>query len=265
MAIHDVPAFDDRLTRGGPVVKRAGYDVASLEVSTDARCSAVFDVMVQASRGIGDDTRGLTIRPGVALKPAANIFIQLSPSYARDENAEQYVTTVADPTANAFFGNRYVFGYITTKTVSLETRVNWTFTPDLTLQLFAQPFVASGDYSSFREFAAPRTLDKRVYGRDMGTIAYDDASSTYRVDPDAAGPAQPFTFDNPDFTSSALRGTAVLRWEYRPGSTLFFVWTQERAGYDPVGDFDFGRARTAIFQQRPLNVFQIKATYWFGR
>jgi hypothetical protein len=265
IGVHDVPAFDDRLTRGGPVVKRTGYDVASLGVSTDARASAVWDVTVEAARGIGDDTRALTIRPGVALKPAASIFIQLSPRYSREESSEQYVTRVADPSATAFDGHRYVLGRITSKTVSLDTRLNWTFTPDLTLQLFAQPFIASGDYSSFREFAAPRTLEKLVYGRDAGTISYDGAASAWRVDPDGGGPAQPFTFADPDFTTSALRGTAVLRWEYRPGSTLFFVWTQERAGHDPAGDFDFGRARTAIFRQRPLNVFQVKATYWFGR
>ncbi len=154
MGIHDVPSFDDRLTRGGPVVKRAGYDVASVQVSTDARSSAVFDVTVQAASGIGDDTRAFTFTPGLALKPAANVFIQLSPSYTRDQNGEQYVTVVDDPTATAFYGKRYVFGYIETTTLSLTTRVNWTFTPNLTLQLFAQPFIASGDYSSFREFAA---------------------------------------------------------------------------------------------------------------
>jgi len=172
---------------------------------------------------------------------------------------------VDDPTATAFYGNRYVFGYIETTTVSLTTRINWTFTPDLTLQLYAQPFIASGDYSSFREFAGPRTLDKHVYGQDMGSISYDEGSSDYTVDPDGSGPAEAFTFANPDFTTSSLRGTAVLRWEYLPGSTLYFVWTQERAGQDPNGDFDFGRARRAIFDQRPLNVFQIKATYWLGR
>lgn len=265
MGIHDVPSFDDRLTRGGPVVKRAGYDVASVQVSTDARSSAVFDVSVQAASGIGDDTRAFTFTPGLALKPAANVFIQLSPSYSRSQNGEQYVTAVDDPTATAFYGKRYVFGYIETTTLSLTTRVNWTFTPNLTLQLYAQPFIASGDYSSFREFAEPRTLEKSVYGQDMGAISYDEESSIYAVDPDGDGPSEPFTFRNPDFTTSALRGTAVLRWEYRPGSTLYFVWTQERAGEDPVGDFDFGRARRAIFNQRPLNVFQIKATYWFGR
>jgi hypothetical protein len=265
MGIHNAPSFDDRLTRGGPVVKRTGYDVASFQVSTDARSAAVFDVVAEGARGIGDNTHYFSFRPGLALKPASNVFIQLSPGYTLDQTSQQYVKTVDDPTATSFYGKRYVFGFIETTTVSLTTRVNWTFTPNLTLQLFAQPFIASGDYSSFREFAEPRTLESRVYGQDMGTIAYDEESSDYTVDPDGDGPADPFTFSNPDFTTSALRGTAVLRWEYRPGSTLFFVWTQERAGYDPSGDFDFGSARRAIFDQRPLNVFQIKATYWFGR
>jgi hypothetical protein len=263
--IHDIPSFDDRLTRGGPVVKRTGYDFYHFQVSTDARSAAVFDVSLRGGRGIGADTRFYTIQPGLALKPAANIFVQLSPSYSYDETAAQYVTSVEDPTATEFYGSRYVFGFIKTKTLSLSTRLNWTFTPDLTLQLFAQPFIASGDYSSFREFAEPRSIDKVVYGEDMGIISYDEEAGTYEVDPDDTGPAQPFTFDDPDFTTSALRGTAVLRWEYRPGSTLYFVWTQQRSGSDPVGDFDFERARTAIFDERPMNVFQIKATYWFGR
>jgi hypothetical protein len=225
----------------------------------------VFDVQIRGSRGIGSDTRSFTLAPGLALKPASNIFIQLSPTFAYDEGVAQYVTTVEDPTATPFFGSRYVFAAIRTRTVSLSTRVNWTFTPDLTLQLFAQPFVASGDYSSFREFAAPRTLRQRVYGQDMGTIEYVEADGTYVVDPDGPGPATSFSFQNPDFTTGALRGTAVLRWEYRPGSTLFLVWTQQRSGYDPVGEFDFQGARTAIFHQRPLNVYQIKLTYWIGR
>ncbi|NNM07352.1 MAG: carbohydrate binding family 9 domain-containing protein [Gemmatimonadetes bacterium] len=263
--IHNEVALDDRLTRGGPVVKRTGSDYGSFQVSTDARRKAVFDVVFESAWGVGDDTRLFTFRPGLALKPASNVFIQLSPAYTRDRRSEQYVTSVADPTATAFYGNRYVFGYIESTTVSLTTRINWTFSPNLTLQLFAQPFIASGDYSSFREFAAPRTLKKRVYGQDMGTIAYDEETLLYTVDPDGNGSAESFTFRNPDFTTSALRGTAVLRWEYRPGSTLFFVWTQERSGFDPDGDFDFSRARRAIFDQRPMNVFQIKATYWIGR
>ena len=265
IAIHDVPSFDDRLTRGGPVVKRAGYDLGSVEVSTDARSTAVFDFSAQVTRGVGDPTHGLMLAPGLALKPAANIFIQLSPTYRTGESAAQYVTALPDPTATAFYGTRYVFGSIRTKTISLDTRVNWTFTPNLTLQLYAQPFIASGNYTSFREFAAPRSSRKLVYGRDIGAIAYDGPSNSYQVDPDGGGPAHSFTFSNPDFTDTSLRGTAVLRWEYRPGSTLYFVWTQQRSGESSDGDMGFGSAGGEIGRDRATNVFQIKATYWIGR
>lgn len=267
--IHDWTVDDDALTRGGPVVKRNGYDFAHFQVSTDARRRAVFDITLQGARGVDAPTHMFTFAPGLALKPAANIFVELAPQYRSDEGDAQYVTRVADPTATLFAGKRYVFGYIRTKTVSLETRVNWTFRPDLTLQLYAQPFVATGDYSRFREFAAPRTVKKLEYGRDIGSITHDAASGTYTVDPDSTaagnGPAAKFTFGDPNFTYRSLRGTAVLRWEYRPGSTIFFVWTQQRSGNDPFGDFQFHRDYSGLFHDRPDNVFLVKATYWIGR
>jgi hypothetical protein len=268
--IHRPTALDDRLTRGGPVVMRTGYNFVEVEVSTDARQRAVFDFAVQTAKGIGSDTHTLILQPGVALKPAANVFISLSPSYISDESPAQYVEKVSDPAATAFYGNRYVFAFIKTHTLSLDTRVNWTFTPNLTLQLYAQPFIASGAYSSFREFAAPRTAQKLIYGKDIGTIVRTPATATsgatYTVDPDgAAGPAPAFTFGDPDFTFRSLIGNAVVRWEYRPGSTVFFVWTQNRTGSDTNGNFDFTTERAAIFRDRPTNVFQVKVNYWLGR
>jgi hypothetical protein len=87
----------------------------------------------------------------------------------------------------------------------------------------------------------------------------------YTVDPDGAGPAASFTFNDPDFTSRSLRGTSVLRWEYRPGSTLFLVWTQQRSGFSPDGNYEFSRDARALLGDRPDNVFLVKATYWLGR
>ncbi len=263
--IRRIPSYDDRLTRGGPVVKQAGYDFGHFQLSTDARRKAVFDFTVEAAKGIDAHTRTLAIMPGMALKPAANIFVQLSPTYRYDEDDAQYVTAISDPEATAFYGTRYIFGYVRTRTVSLDTRINWTFTPDLTLQLYAQPFIANGNYTSFREFDRPRTLEKTQFGRDGGTVAYNGEANAYTIDPDAAGPAQPFSLDNPDFTLRSLRGTAVLRWEYRPGSTLFFVWTQLRSGYDPIGEWDFGGATSDMLGDQATNVFQVKLTYWLGR
>lgn len=263
-AIHRATTDDDRLTRGGPVVQRIGYDFGHFQVSTDPRRAAVFDVTLRGGKGF-EGTHAYTVSPGVALKPAANVFVQLGPSYNFDENAQHFVRRVADPTATAFGGARYVFSHLTTRTVSLDTRVNWTMRPDLTLQVFAQPFFASGDFTSFREFAAPRTDRMLTYGEDIGTISQNDTTRRYTVDPDGSGPAAAFTIDDPNFTARSLRGTAVLRWEYRPGSTLFFVWTQQRSGYAKFGDYDFGRDSRALLADRPENVFLVKATYWIGR
>jgi hypothetical protein len=260
---------DDRLTRGGPVVRRTGYQLGHIQVSTDARSRAVFDLSIEPGRGIASGTHSLTIAPGVALKPASNVFISLTPTFNSDEEVAQYVTTEADPTATAFYGSRYVFAYLKSTTWSLDTRVNWTFTPNLTLQLYVQPYFSTGAYSSFREFAAPRTLKKLVYGQDVGTIVRTPGTPTtsaqYTVDPDGAGPAAPFTFADPDFAYRSLIGNAVLRWEYRPGSTVYFVWTQNRSGSSAVGDFDFTRDRRALFGDRPTNIFQVKANFWIGR
>ncbi|MEP6731282.1 MAG: DUF5916 domain-containing protein, partial [bacterium] len=259
---HDVN--DDRLSRGGPVLGTVGYDFYQLGISTDPRGVAVWNVQNGYSVAF-DGARSWNFRPGVAIKPVGNVFVQISPSWDWSQDGAQYVTTVKDPTATAFSGSRYVFAYITTRTLSIDTRVNWTIRPDMTMQLFVQPFAASGDYKRFREFAAPRSNRKLEYGHDIGTIARSSTSGEYTVDPDGTGPATAFTFGDPNFTSRSLRGTAVLRWEYRPGSTMYFVWTQQRSGNDLYGDLDFRRDSRALFSDRPDNVFLVKATYWLGR
>jgi hypothetical protein len=256
--------LDDRLSRGGPVLGAVGYDYYQLGISTDPRGRAVWNVQNGYSVSF-DGTRSWSFTPGVAVKPSGNVFVQISPSWNWSEDGAQYVTAVKDPTATTFSGSRYVFSYITTRTLSLDTRVNWTIRPEMTMQLYAQPFVASGNYERFREFAAPRTTQKLEYGKDIGVITRNAANAEYTVDPDGPGPAAAFSFADPNFTSHSLRGTAVLRWEYRPGSTLFFVWTQQRAGDDQFGDLQLRRDARAMLGDRPDNVFLVKATYWLGR
>jgi len=103
-----------------------------------------------------------------------------------------------------------------------------------------------------------------VYGRDVGTISRD-AAGVYTVDPDGPGTSPSFAFADRDFNGRFLRGNAVLRWEYRPGSALFFVWQQSRSGDGPPGDFEFGRDFGELWSAPPVNVFVIKATWWVGR
>jgi hypothetical protein len=255
--------MDDRQLRGGPVAPRAGESIVSATLSSDGRKPVVVSFNPQFAR---DDNGGFgsTLWLGVRVKPAANVLLTFEPSYQLVMDAQQYVTAVADSTATAFFGKRYVLSSIAQKTLSLDTRVAVTFTPNATLELYAQPFAASGHYFAFKEFDAPRQLHKSTYGVDRGSIA--TTSSGYIIDPDgAAGPAQPFTVDNPDFTVRSLQGNAVFRWEYKPGSTLYLVWTQSRSSQDSAGNLDYERDRTELLRSHPDNIFLVKYSYWFGR
>jgi hypothetical protein len=155
-----------------------------------------------------------------------------------------------------------VFADVVQNSVAMNTRFNVTFTPNLTLELFAQPLIASGDFSRYKEFAAPRGLRKLVYGQDVGTVTPVAAGDS--IDPDGAGPSAGFVIPPRDFTFRSLRGNAVLRWEYRPGSTLYLVWTRQGDSSLGRGRIDFGDDVGALFQGPSENIFLLKVNYWLG-
>ena len=110
----------------------------------------------------------------------------------------------------------------------MPTRVNLILSPRVSLQIYAQPLLSAGRYTAIKEAAAPRTYEFLRYGVDVGSIAYDRETDRYVVDPAADGSGRVFLLDNPDFNVKSLRVNAVFRWEFRPGSTAYVVWTQQR-------------------------------------
>jgi hypothetical protein len=176
------------------------------------------------------------------------------------------VSAVDDPTADAFFGRRYVFSNLDSRSLSMTTRLNWTFSPTMSVEMFLQPLISANDFSGFKEFDEPRTLHKSMYGSEVGTIRSegDVGAEVLFIDPDGAGPAEEFSLLDPSFNFRSLRGNLVFRWEYVPGSTLFFVWTQDRSSTDPYGDFDFGRDTDGLFGAPTDNIVLVKLTYRFG-
>ena len=258
--------FEDRLTRGGPVVRRSGAWYTSFNVNTDSRKRVSFSVNPELGRN-DDGGRSVGVFTSIRAKPASNVVISMEPYYSYSKGRSQYVDSFTDTTANHFYDQRVVFSDLVQHSLELGTRLNLTFTPTLTLELFAQPLIASGDYENFKEFVAPRTVEKRSFDATQLTVVRDpqtNAIDEYVLDPDRNPLTPSFTFSNPDFNFRSLRGNAVLRWEYRPGSTVFLVWTQSRESQDPVGDFHFRRDRSALFDARPDNVFLVKVNYWIG-
>jgi hypothetical protein len=257
-------SMDDRLTRGGPLAQKPAGHQVSLNQTTDFSkpVTAFANVRHEWDEAGSTQTSYLL---NLSFKTSATWELSLGPRLSLSNSAAQYVGRVSDDEADHTFGSRYIFADLDQTTLSMDTRLNVTFTPDLTLELYAQPFLATGDYSGMKELAQPGTFDFFRYGVDGGQTSIDD-EGTFTVDPDGSGPAETFNISNRDFNRASLRGTAVLRWEWRPGSTLFLVWQQNRSRHEAYGygDFDLSRDADALFSGDAHNVFMIKATYWIG-
>lgn len=255
--------YSDRVTRGGPLVENASSALGRIFAASDTRGRLWFGASASFEHD-ADQSSYRSYSVSANFRPSSSVQLVLEPAFSAGKTASQYVATQSDPGA-ATYGNRYVFAALDQKTLSMETRLNWTLLTTLSLELYAQPFVSAGQYNGFKELAIARTRTFTEYGVAQGSVVRGRDQGTVVIDPDGAGPSPSFTLGEPDFKIRSLRGNAVLRWEYRPGSTLFFVWQQSRIGQDTEGQFAFGRDVGGIFRERPTNVFLVKASYWFGR
>ncbi len=252
--------ISNRRTRGGPLTTTpAGYQI-SFSGGTDPRRDILGNIgyfTYQKSDGTNWSVYG-----ELEWRPTTSVSLSILPTYEHNIEGAQYVAVIVDPLAQATYGSRYVFAQVDQTTINAGVRVNWTFTPKLSLQLYLQPLISTGDYELFKELARSKSFDFNVYGETNSTITRN--GEKYTIDPDAGGPAQPFTIGNPDFNSVSLRGNAVLRWEYLPGSVLYFVWTQQREDVEPTGEFTFGPSLNRMATADPDNIFMVKMTYWWS-
>jgi hypothetical protein len=255
---------DNRRTRGGPLMLLPpGYQFG-LDLGSDSRKSLTLNAGAFTYFRSSSDVEW-SVYVNAQYRPAPNVLVSVGPNLYKQTNPLQYIGAVADTAATNTYGKHYIFGGINQTELSAGIRLNWTYSPTLSLQLYAQPLISAARYDYFHELTRPRSATFTRYGRDNGsTITYTDSTKTYTVDPDGAGPAKAFTFGRPDFNFKSLRGNAVLRWEYMPGSTLFFVWTQSRSGADDNGNFRFGSSMGSMLRAPAENIFMIKATYWWN-
>jgi hypothetical protein len=263
---------NDRLTRGGPLSRDPRQFSGNFNISSDSRKNYVGRVSYQWSRDDGDSW-SRSLNTNVSYRPGSSWEFRVGPSLDRSYNAAQYVTTEADPLAIHTFQRRYVFAGIDQTTLAIETRTNVTFTPNLSFELYAQPFFASGRYGPLKELRAPGVFDFLEYGSDIGSVERLD-DGRFLIDPDGdPATANQFFVRDPDFSVRSLLGNAVLRWEWRPGSTLFLVWQQSRSerlfareslAADRIGHFDLARDVRGLFDHRPENVFVVKMNYWLN-
>jgi len=234
--LHRLRSWDDRSTRGGPMMTRPADTQASVNVNSDTRRPVLlsasgtrtFDEYGGGSWGFGV---GLTVRTS----PRWNLSI--GPSFSTGKIAAQYVGTMSDTAASATYGKRYLFAPLDFTQVDAEIRLNLALTPRLSLQSYVQPLIFSSDYGQVGSLAAPRTFDFQPY-----TGATPSLDGTFR----------------------SLRGNMVLTWEWRPGSRLYLAWQHWREGAVDSPAFDVGRDVPGLFDARANNIVVIKVSDWLN-
>ncbi len=227
-------AFTDQLTRGGPVVRNPFGWSSDQNIGSDDRKRFYFSLYTHADRN-RDTSYSRSAGVDLNLRPAPNLLFTLSPNVSRSHNYTQYVRAESDPAATGTFGTRYIFSDIDQHSFELGTRVDWTLSSRLSFQLYMQPFIASGDFHDYHSLVRARTADYEPYTRPIA---------------------------DPDFNFRSVRGSAVVRWEFRPGSALFVAWNENRADVVTVGTFRFRRDLRAIPTAPSHDVFLVKVSYW---
>ena len=224
--------------RGGPALRQSAERLASIYLAGDSRKALIPNGSFTAS--IGDEGKSFsrTIQFGTEVRIASQYSMSLGANWDRRTDDQQWIRNYG-----AFLSDttHYTFARLSQNTLGVTARANWTATPKLSFQLYAQPFLTSGNFADWRELTAPRAK------------AYDARWTPY------GNGAVPAGFNFRQFNSNA-----VVRWEYRPGSALFVVWQQGRASNDTSGEFRVARDYRDLFRAHPDNTLLIKASYWLN-
>jgi hypothetical protein len=234
--------YDDRAARGGPAIRQSSYFSPWLSINGDDRHAVVPYANFSYFKGEGGRNWSWNVSPELDFKAAGRFSSSLSLNWSHNVTDNQWYGNFDDAGLT-----HYTFAHLDQTTTGITARLNYTFTPNLSLQTYTQPFVSKGSYSNVRQLSANPRAE-----------AYDDRYAPYL---NAA------VTDNPGgFNFKALQSNVVLRWEYNPGSTLFVVWNQGRQGYDPLrGNSAFQGDVRDLFSLHPANTFLIKVSYWLNR
>ncbi|MQA91928.1 MAG: hypothetical protein GEU90_17190 [Gemmatimonas sp.] len=248
------------LTRGGPIMRRSGFRGPFLFIGSPQGSR------VQGSlRGGGGQVPAggwsFWLEPSITYRPTDRLELSLEPEYSRSVDPRQYVATRSDGPQETY-GSRYIFGQIERSELAARIRANYAISPDLTLEGYLEAFASSGQYGEFGELVAPRDHVLRPYDGDGSTITRteidEEGEREYRV----IDRATSFTFSDPTFLVRSFRSNLVLRWEWRPGSTVFVVWQQDRSDGGVLGERAGVHDMVGSLRAEGDHFLALKATYW---
>jgi len=250
----DGAGLSGQALRGGPLFRRESQTNFWGGFGSDSRKPIRINVSTFGNVRGESDSWTLGVSPSLRFRPSGRVTFSVGSFINKNVNDRQWVGRVnlAEP--------HYVHGRIDQNTVGLTARVDYAFTPTVSLQLYAEPFVSAGSYLDYKQVANP--VAARYADRFVALDA-EVVDGTVRADLDGDGTRE--AFGAPDFNFKQFRSNAVLRWEFHAGSALYLVWSQGRNHYRDSGAFAFGSDMDELFSVAPQNVFMVKMSYWFSR
>ncbi len=254
--------ISNTMLRGGPIMKMPGSLNSWIHLNTDSRKKLEIELELRHTVTFEGSGNIISLQPEISYKPINTLSLSFSPSYMVSYDELQYV----DQTN---YGNqtRYIHGSIDQKVVSMSFRINFNLSPDLTLQYWGQPFVASGRYYDFKYITDPMASDYHnrfaTYSPSQITLMKENDYEYYKIDENTDG-SEDYRFDKPDFNIQEFLSNLVIRWEYNPGSSVYLVWSQTRSNSNTSGVMDYSNDMENLFSEKPHNVFLIKFSYRFG-
>ncbi len=254
-------AYSTSLLRGGPMMKMPGSSYFGIGYNSDYRKKFNVSLILNGNLGFENSNSFYYVETDLTYKPVNYLSFTFSPTYNKSYDNLQYVTAL---TYNG--SDRYVFASIDRRTISASFRVNFNLTPDLTLQYWGQPFVASGKYYNYKYIADPLSNEytHRYQVYSASQIAFD--TDHYNIDENMDGVTD-YTISNNNFNYQDFLSNLVIRWEFSPGSTIYLVWSQSRSFFNSSGEMDYFNNLGDLFNGKndvPNNVFLIKFSYRFG-
>ncbi len=235
--------YDDRAARGGPAVRQDRYIAPWMGIVGDDRRSVVPMMWVNYFRGNGGRNTSLNLSPEIDYKMSGQFSSAFSLNWSHNVNDHQWSGNFTD----AGGLRHYTFAHLDQHTTSATVRLNYTFSPTVSLQMYGQPFISKGTYSDVRQLSSnPRATE------------YDDRYAPYN------NPS--VTSDPGGFNFKEFQSNVVLRWEYRPGSTIFLVWNEGRQDFASAeGSKGFQGEVRDLLSLHPANTFLVKVSYWLNR
>jgi len=243
--------------RGGPSVFTPGNRSLRGDFASDVRKDFYMTMSGNFTQS-DDGARSYRISSGFTLRSSDRLHFSLQPSFDQTCNFLQYVTQKSTE------DNTYIIlSRIDRKTVAMTFRIDYTLTPNLSIQLYSQPYISAGKYSEFKQVVQPlaKNYEDRWHIFKGEEISLQDKD--YHFFPLGAG-GKELTFTNPDFNFKQFRLNLVVRWEYLPGSILFLVWSNGINKYSEYGSFSLGQDLRSLFTAPSDNVFLLKMSYWFN-